>query len=71
MECIYYVSFVYLDRKGKERFGDTIYSCEVKTESDIKALAEMLRMQYNVNHLRILGFSLLGFSPMKAGEEEC
>lgn len=56
---VYYVSFVYLDKKGKEKFGDTLYPYEggIRTERDIEVIASMLRMHYNTNHLRILAFS--------------
>ena len=58
---VYYISFVYVDRHGKDSFGDTLYqSAEgIKTANDIKDIASLLRMEYEARHLRILGFSLM------------
>ena len=62
MNYMYYVSFVYLDRRGNQQFGSTIYPMgeAITHELDIKSLSQMLRMYYNTNHLRVLAFS-----PMK------
>ena len=64
MRYIYYVSFVYLDRHGKERFDSVEYpfSRTIKTENDINQIAEILRMHYSTKHLRVLAFSPLKVS---------
>ena len=62
MNYIYYLSFVYLDKRGNQQFGSTLYSMikAITDEADIKHVAEMLHMHYDTKHLRILAFS-----PMK------
>ena len=62
MNYMYYVSFVYLDRRGNQQFGSTVYPMDkaISHELDVKYITEMLRMHYNTNHLRVLAFS-----PMK------
>ena len=61
MQYVYYLSFVYLDKKGKQLFGDTLYDYEggIKTENDVRDIAALLQMRYNTKHLRILSFSLM------------
>ena len=61
MKYIYYVSCIYLDRLGKEKFGDVVYPYAggIRTEKDIKDIAAMLRMHYDTKHLRILSFSAM------------
>ena len=62
MNYMYYVSFVYLDRRGNQQFGSTVYPMDkaISHELDVKYITEMLRMHYNTNYLRVLAFS-----PMK------
>ena len=59
MNCKYYVTFVYLDKRGNQRFKGVEYNSlgGIRTKRDVEDMAEMMKMYFNIKHLTILAFS--------------